>query len=89
MNDDAVLDQQLIQAWREAAEDLGIDVIAPFVLQINGRELRFEVLIQAFGVSKGIHLVRDYGVNGGNENREVHGLGCGVIHVMGGNLCGV
>jgi hypothetical protein len=40
VNDDRILDQSLIRAWLAAADDLGIEVVAPYVLQVDGRELR-------------------------------------------------
>ena len=84
MNDDAVLDQQLIQAWRTAAEDLGIDVVAPFVLQVNGNELRCVALVKGFGHINGM-LVRRGGGTQWAEARElldqVVDLGCGYTHL--------
>jgi hypothetical protein len=84
MNDDALLDQQRIQAWHAAAEDLGIDVVAPYVLPVTGRELRGFALVKDFGPRNGILLV------GGeteqwkdHPGRATFGLGYGVIHVMG------
>lgn len=70
MSDDAVLDQQLIGAWRVAAEDLGIEVVAPFVLQVNGGELRCVALLKSFGHTNGM-LVRRGGVAEWHEAREL------------------
>jgi len=88
VNDDGVRDQKFIQTWRTAAKDLGIDVVAPFVLQVSGGELRFEALLKGFGSRRnGILYVRGRGVTGGYKGtellHEVYDLGYGVIHVMG------
>jgi hypothetical protein len=84
VNDDAVLDRQRIQAWRAAAVDLGIDVVAPFALSVNGRELRCFALVKGFGRSNGILLVgaeSEQWKEGGD--RPIFDLGYGVIHVWG------
>ena len=40
----------LIQAWREAALDLGIEIVYPYVLKLKfGDEVRAELLVKEFG----------------------------------------
>ncbi len=40
----------LIQAWRLAAEDLGIEIVAPFVLSLpSGEQVHADVLVKDFG----------------------------------------
>jgi hypothetical protein len=40
----------LIQAWQEAAQDLGIEIVVPFVLTLkSGEQVRAEVLVKDFG----------------------------------------
>jgi hypothetical protein len=84
MNDDAILDPQMINAWQVAAEDLGIDVVAPFVLRVDGAEVRFEVLVKEFGGSNGMLLDRRMGATGTGPGR-IYGLGYWVLSVLGTN----
>ena len=58
MEDEGVLnreiDQEIIDAWNQAAADLGIRVTAPFSLvSKNGEEEVFEALVHDFGGPKG------------------------------------
>lgn len=46
--------QKLINAWKEASEDLNIEIITPFLLTSeDGKEHRFELLVKDFGRSNG------------------------------------
>jgi hypothetical protein len=52
--DEAKLEMRLVTAWREAAEDLGIAVIAPAELRDPaGRPFRCEALVRDFGSPAG------------------------------------
>jgi hypothetical protein len=82
--DESLLDRDLVRAWLSAAEDLGIDVIAPFVLPVDDGEVRCVALLREFGHRNGM-LVRRGGVPEwkaavGLLNRAVE-LGYGVTHV--------
>jgi hypothetical protein len=46
-------DDAISQAWREAGTDLGIRVIAPFQINIDGGEVVIEACILDFGKFKG------------------------------------
>jgi len=40
----------LIQAWQEAAQDLGIEIVVPFVLTLkSGEEVQADLLVKDFG----------------------------------------
>jgi len=40
----------LIQAWQEAAQDLGIEIVLPFVLTLtNGETVHADILVKDFG----------------------------------------
>ena len=84
MHDDTQLDQQLIQAWLTAAEDLRIEVTAPFVLRVDGGEIHCVALVRDFGHRNGM-LVRGGGATEWLEakpllDRAVD-LGYGVTHL--------
>ena len=50
----------LVQYWREAARDLGLDVEAPFVLLLpSGGEVRARLLLRHFGAVHGMLVVTD------------------------------
>ncbi|HWF03242.1 MAG TPA: hypothetical protein VHA06_06115 [Candidatus Angelobacter sp.] len=49
------LDQQVVDAWKKAADDLEIRITAPFVLiRENGEEEIYEALVHDFGGPKGM-----------------------------------
>lgn len=50
--------EAVIDAWRKAAEDLNIDVVAPFDWCGEGRHYQFIALVKGFGSSLGT-LVAD------------------------------
>jgi hypothetical protein len=40
----------LIKAWQAAAQDLGIEIVVPFVLSLkNGEEVQADLLVKDFG----------------------------------------
>jgi len=47
-----VIDEEISQAWLEAAIDLGIRVTAPFTLQ-SGEPITYEAHVMDFGGPKG------------------------------------
>jgi hypothetical protein len=84
MDDETLLDQQLVQAWLRAGEDLGIEVVAPFVLPVDGGEIRCVALARDFGHRNGM-LVRRGGVTEWWEDKPLLDravdLGYGVTHL--------
>jgi hypothetical protein len=50
-------DEQLTEAWRQAATDLGIEVAAPFAVSMGDRELLCIALVRCFGGRKGALLL--------------------------------
>jgi hypothetical protein len=47
-------DDLVSHAWRKAAEDLGIEVVAPFLVELpNGESRQFLALVKGFGTSSG------------------------------------
>jgi hypothetical protein len=58
--DEAKLDMRLVTAWREAAEDLGIAVMAPAELRAPaGRPFRCEAFVRDFGSPSGGLVLSD------------------------------
>jgi len=47
------MDSEISEAWRQAAADLGIRVVAPVELSVDGKTERFEAHILDFGGPKG------------------------------------
>jgi len=45
--------ENVASAWRMAADDLGLEVVAPYILRSGDREYRFIVLIKSFGSGNG------------------------------------
>ena len=48
------LEAMVVKAWLEASRDLGIRVVAPFVLTVNESEREYVALVRDFGRPKGI-----------------------------------
>jgi hypothetical protein len=46
--------RKISKAWMAAARDLGVDVIAPFSLTVDGRDHEYLALVPHFGGGKGI-----------------------------------
>jgi hypothetical protein len=47
-------DQRVVDAWRAAAIDLGIEVVSPFVLEgFDGEPVEFLALVRGFGCAAG------------------------------------
>jgi hypothetical protein len=53
---------RLQTAWRVAAKDLGLDIVAPYELRGKKFSVKAEVLLKNFGSPKGMLIVSDYGV---------------------------
>lgn len=49
---------ELVQAWLDAATDLGIDVVAPFTLRVDAQELECVALVSDFGGVSGMVLLQ-------------------------------
>jgi glycosidase len=47
------IDEEIVRAWLEAAKDLGIRVVAPFVLRSSAGDTVYEAHILDFGGPKG------------------------------------
>ena len=47
--------------WREAAKDLMLDLVMPFMLTLpSGAEIKVRILVQNFGANKGMLVISDY-----------------------------
>lgn len=67
------LDDRLVDAWREAANDLGIRVVAPYLLRLpSGEEVACEAFIPDFGSTRGAIVLSEE-----TERRERRALGKG------------
>jgi hypothetical protein len=53
MDGETVLHERLVRAWLDAAEDLAIEVTAPFVMTIGNSEVRCVALVHDFGGPNG------------------------------------
>jgi hypothetical protein len=51
-------EQQFIDAWRQAGDDLAIEVVAPFVLSVEDENLRFVAHLPTFGHRNGMLVLR-------------------------------
>ena len=51
--DESLMQNRLMEVWREAAADLGIEVVVPYLFQSNGFEYQFVALITGFGSRRG------------------------------------
>ncbi len=59
--DDGEPMSRLIAEWKVAAKDLGIEVIAPFTLDLgSGERVRFPVRVCSFGGSEGMLIFSDF-----------------------------
>jgi hypothetical protein len=52
MEDDS-LDEPLIEAWKIAAQDLGLDITSPLKMNTENGEVNYPVLVKNFGGKKG------------------------------------
>jgi hypothetical protein len=52
---------KLLQKWKAAAADLGLDIVAPFSLDAGrGIKLEFDFLVKNFGAKNGTIVVTDF-----------------------------
>ena len=51
---------RLQTAWRIAAKDLGLEIVAPFLLKTERFSVTAEILLKHFGSEKGMLIVSDY-----------------------------
>ena len=52
---------RLVDKWRNANKDLGVEIIAPFCVSIgNDVTIRAELLVKGFGAPKGMLIFTDY-----------------------------
>ncbi|MEM7171315.1 MAG: hypothetical protein AAF530_14175 [Pseudomonadota bacterium] len=55
------MDSNLIRVWKEASEDLGFEIQAPFLLQFSpNRSIAAHFLVPNFGARNGMIIVTDY-----------------------------
>ena len=62
---DSPLDAPLINAWKHAAQELGLEIITPYQVDTEGGMVTYHVLVKHFGRKKGTivarhELVMDY-----------------------------
>jgi hypothetical protein len=50
-------EERVIEAWRTAARELSIEVVAPFTIQVDGRRHECLAWIQYFGRARGMVIV--------------------------------
>ena len=70
VDDEQLLNGELLRAWLDAADDLGIDVVAPFTLRVDEQEVHCIALIPDFGAVNGM-VVLQGGVAEWEEVREL------------------
>ena len=52
----------LAKKWEAAADDLGIEIVAPYSVQVdNNVTIRADLLVRNFGARNGMLVVTDYG----------------------------
>jgi hypothetical protein len=49
---------ELVQAWLDAATHLGIEVVAPFTLRVDAKELQCVALVRDFGGASGMAILQ-------------------------------
>ena len=52
----------LVSAWAEAASNLGLDIVAPFIVDLGAERITVDVLLRDFGARLGMIIVSDYEV---------------------------
>lgn len=53
--------RKLLEKWMVARADLGLDIVAPFVLRLSAdQELKADFLVTKFGGRQGMLIVTDY-----------------------------
>lgn len=57
MNDKA-LDEQLIKGWKDAAQELGLDIITPLHLNTDNGKVTYPLLVKNFGEKNGTIIAR-------------------------------
>ena len=70
VDDEQLLNGELLRAWLDASDDLGIDVVAPFTLRVDEQEVHCIALIPDFGAVNGM-VVLQGGVAEWEEVREL------------------
>ena len=62
---------RLQNAWRKAARELNLEIVAPFVLKTDTFSVTVEVLLKKFGNPKGMLVVSDFSIIEPYENQIV------------------
>jgi hypothetical protein len=56
--EDNSLDEPLIEAWKIAAQDLGLDITRPLKMNTENGKVNYPVLVKNFGGKKGTIIAR-------------------------------
>ncbi len=54
------MQKQLIDAWMQAAVELGINIVAPFSLTASGETIDADVWVKDFGAERGMLIFSEY-----------------------------
>ena len=76
---------QIANAWRRAANDLDIEVISPFSIELEGQgKCEFIALIKSFGTSKGTLICspEEWDDFGYSYLAEDHGYYCSGVYAV-------
>jgi hypothetical protein len=79
--------RKLLHEWRQYRDRLGIEFVSPFVLTIDGRKLKVDLLLRNFGGPNGMVVVTDYSTIKPYTDRLVHlGYGYSVLPEPRGDM---
>jgi hypothetical protein len=79
--------RKLLQEWVQYRDRLGIEFVSPFVLTVDGRKLKVDLLLRNFGGPNGMLIVTDYSVIKPYTGRLEHfGYGYSVLPEPGGEM---
>ena len=72
----------IASAWHTAADDLGLEIVAPYILKSHGREFTFVALIRKFGSNNGtlLCLPAQWDDEGFAEVAEAAGFYCSGLY---------
>jgi hypothetical protein len=85
--------RELARVWKKAAAELGIEVVAPFQLNVDGRLITYPVLVRNFGRPNGVLPIM---IGSANQDQLVRagmrmGYFCSLMNAWPGDpiRCGV
>ena len=61
----------LASAWQKAAAELSVEIIAPYVIEFEGRSYTYPLLVKSFGSNKGTLLI----VHRDESEKELYEVG--------------